>query len=128
MITPNEPDAAGNSPAAPADAATPDFPNSRRVYVEGSLYPEVRVPMREISLTPTKSFNGEIEENEPVRVYDASGPWGDPDFQGDVTKGLPALRREWIAARQDVEAYEGRAVKPMDNGYLSDRHAEYAST
>ena len=59
--------------------------------------------MREIELTPTKSFNGQIEVNEPVRVYDCSGPWGDPDFNGTVKKGLPALRRNWILKRGDVE-------------------------
>ncbi|MBL9153858.1 MAG: phosphomethylpyrimidine synthase ThiC [Verrucomicrobiales bacterium] len=131
MISPNDPAPASDPTLSDRRsnpvASEPDFPNSRRVYVAGTLYPEVRVPMREIDLSPTKSFNGTVETNEPVRVYDTSGPWGDPDYRGDVTQGLPALRRDWIAARQDVEPYEGRAVKPMDNGYLSDRHAEYAS-
>src|SRR6266496_2944252 len=68
------------------------LPNSRKVYVGGKIHPDIRVPFREISLAPTKSINGEIEVNEPVRVYDTSGPWGDPDFHGDVTQGLPALR------------------------------------
>ena len=54
------------------------MPNSQRVYVEGEIHPEVRVPFREISLAPTKDFNGQLEPNEPVRVYDCSGPWGDP--------------------------------------------------
>jgi len=103
------------------------LPNSRRVYVEGRLHPSVRVPMREITLSPTKAFNGTPEANEPVRVYDCSGPWGDPEFTGSVEEGLPALRAEWIQARGDVERYEGRAVKPQDNGYLSGKHAEYAS-
>jgi len=79
------------------------LPGSKRVYVEGKLHPGVRVPMREIELTPTKSFNGQIEANEPVRVYDCSGPWGDPDFKGTVEEGLPALRAKWIRARGDVE-------------------------
>ena len=48
-------------------------------------------------------MNGEIEINEPVRVYDTSGPWGDPDFHGDVTQGLPPLRAKWIRERGDVE-------------------------
>ena len=68
------------------------LPNSRRIYVKGELHPEIHVPFREISLAPTKSMNGEIEVNEPVRVYDTSGPWGDPDFHGDVEQGLPPLR------------------------------------
>jgi len=103
------------------------LPASSRVYVEGTLHPEVRVPMREIALSPTKGFNGRIETNDPVRVYDTSGPWGDPAYRGTAEQGLPALRAGWIEARGDVEAYDGRAVRPQDNGYLSATHAEYAS-
>ncbi|MDX6765664.1 MAG: phosphomethylpyrimidine synthase ThiC [Candidatus Methylacidiphilales bacterium] len=116
--------------AKPADTephSSTQLPNSTRVYVQGTLHPTVRVPMREIALSPTKSFNGEIEANEPVRVYDCSGPWGDPGFSGTSEEGLPALRAEWIRARGDVEEYEGREVKPQDNGYLSGKHAEFAS-
>ena len=54
------------------------LPNSKKVYVEGTLHKDVRVPMREIELAPTKSHTGRAEVNEPVRVYDCSGPWGDP--------------------------------------------------
>jgi phosphomethylpyrimidine synthase len=103
------------------------LPNSTKVYVSGTLHPDVRVPLREIALSPTKSFKGDLEPNEPVRVYDASGPWGDPTFKGEVTQGLPALRRDWILKRNDVAEYEGRTVHPRDNGYLSETHAEYAS-
>ena len=103
------------------------LPNSRKVYVTGTLHTDVRVPMREIELTDTKSFNGQMEKNAPMRVYDCSGPWGDVDFKGDVTQGLPALREQWIRARGDTAEYEGREVKPMDNGYLSGKHEEYAS-
>ncbi|HWL53495.1 MAG TPA: phosphomethylpyrimidine synthase ThiC [Chthoniobacteraceae bacterium] len=103
------------------------LPNSSRVYLEGKLHPEIRVPMREIELAPTKGFDGTPVPNEPVRVYDCSGPWGDPAFKGDVTEGLPALREPWIRARADVAPYEGRPVQPMDDGYLSGKHAEYAS-
>jgi phosphomethylpyrimidine synthase len=93
------------------------LPNSKKVYVAGQIHPDVRVPMREITLAPTKSFDGRTEANEPVRVYDTSGPWGDPAFNGTVQVGLPPLRREWILRRDDVEEYEGRVVKPQDNGY-----------
>ena len=103
------------------------LPASSRVYVEGVLHPEVRVPMREITLAPTKAFNGRIEENEPVRVYDTSGPWGDPAFKGTAEEGLPAVRSSWLEGRGDVVAYDGRPVLPQDNGYLSAVHAEYAS-
>jgi phosphomethylpyrimidine synthase len=116
---------------APKDSIEPhsseQLPASTRIYVPGRLHPEVRVPMREIALAPTKSFDGTVETNAPVRVYDCSGPWGDPEFRGSVEEGLPALRATWIRARGDVEEYEGREVKPQDNGYLSPRHAEYAS-
>src|SRR5687767_5528321 len=102
------------------------LPNSTRVYVEGTL-PGVRVPMREIALSPTKTVSGAIEENAPVRVYDTSGPWGDPAFDGDVERGLPPLRADWIRRRGDVAEYDGREVKPQDNGYLSASHAQQAS-
>jgi len=103
------------------------LPASTRVYVSGCLHPDLRVPMREIALSPTKGFDGRLEPNEPVRVYDCSGPWGDPAFQGTVEEGLPPLRRDWILRRGDVAEYDGREVKPQDNGYLSRQHAEYAS-
>ena len=102
------------------------LPNSKRVYLPGKLHPEIRVPMREVELAPT-SFNDTVEPNEPVRMYDCSGPWGDPGFNGTSDEGLPALRANWIRARGDVVAYEGREVKPQDNGYLSGKLAEYAS-
>jgi phosphomethylpyrimidine synthase len=114
-----------------ASAETP-LPNSRKVYVAGKQHPDLRVPFREISLAPTKTMSGEIEVNEPVRVYDTSGPWGDPDLCAgldrtvDVNKGLPALRAKWIRDRGDVEEIEGRAVTPIDDGYLSEKHAASA--
>ena len=103
------------------------LPNSTRIYVGGSLHPSLRVPMREIALSPTKAFSGALEANEPVRVYDTSGPWGDPAFHGNVEEGLPALRREWILSRGDVEEYVGRDIAPQDNGYLSASHAQQSS-
>jgi phosphomethylpyrimidine synthase len=79
------------------------LPNSTRVYVQGNLHPALRVPFREVKLSPTKSINNRIEDNAPVRVYDCSGPWGDPGFAGNVEHGLPGLRQQWIAARGDIE-------------------------
>jgi len=61
-----------------------------------------------------------------VRVYDTSGPWGDPDFHGDVTQGLPPLRAKWIRDRGDVEECDGRKVQPIDDGWLSEAHAAHA--
>ena len=101
------------------------LPNSRKVFVEGKQR-GVRVPFREIALHPTKNFNGALEENDAVRVYDTSGAWGDPAVRCDVREGLTALRREWITSRGDVEEYEGRKVKPEDNGYLTAGAEEYA--
>ncbi len=77
---------------------------SRKIHVG-----ERRVAMREIALE-----GGEP----PVRVYDTSGPYTDPEVRIDIHKGLPALRREWQLARGDVEEYEPREVKPEDNGQL----------
>lgn len=90
------------------------FPNSRKVYVEGSR-PDVRVAMREIALSPSDTYQGMVD-NEPVRVYDTSGPYTDTEVKTDITKGLPPHRLNWILEREDVEFYEGREIKPEDNG------------
>lgn len=98
------------------------FPNSERVYITGSR-PDIKVPMREIKLSPTTLPNGAGElPNDPVRVYDTAGAWGEASYHGDVTKGLPRMREAWIRERGDVEEYEGREVKPQDDGYLSEVH------
>jgi len=81
------------------------FPASRKVYVEGSR-PDIRVPFREVALTPTAGRLG-LEANPPIRLYDTSGPYTDPDVSLDVRHGLPALRRPWILERGDVEEYQG---------------------
>ncbi len=78
-------------------------PRSTKIYLPGRLHPELRVPFRQIALSPTQSFSGKLEPNEPVRVYDCSGPWGDTSFHGDVQHGLPPLRRDWVLRRGDVE-------------------------
>ncbi len=91
------------------------FDGSKKVYVEGTR-PDILVPMREIQLSPTTGSFGE-ENNAPVRVYDTSGPYTDPTYKVDITKGLPALRSAWIKERGDVEEYEGRTIKPEDNGF-----------
>ncbi|QYY36166.1 phosphomethylpyrimidine synthase ThiC [Ruficoccus sp. ZRK36] len=101
------------------------FPKSTRVVINGSRE-DIRVPMREIELSPTRLPDGTLEQNAPIRVYDTAGPWGDPEFHGDVTKGLPEIRAAWIDERGDTEAYGGREVRPEDDGYLSDVHAEKA--
>ncbi len=83
------------------------LPASTKVYVPGEIHGDIRVPMREIALT-----NGES-----VTLYDTSGPYTDPKADIDVRKGLPEVRRGWITGRNDVETYEGRELKPLDNGY-----------
>src|ERR1700676_4340565 len=115
---------ASGNPENPVNPVKEGLPNSRKVYVNGEMHSQIRVPFREINLAPTKTMSGEIEVNEPVRVYDTSGPWGDADFAGDVEQGLPPLRVRWILQRGDVEGGSGRAVTPQDNGYLSDVHAK----
>ena len=82
--------------------------------------------MREVSLSPTRSPDGSLQENEAVRIYDTSGPWGDPDFHGDCRRGLPLLREAWVKERGDVEEYVGRKVRPEDDGYLSESLAARA--
>jgi phosphomethylpyrimidine synthase len=115
---------AGAAKVGGGDAAAPaQFPASQRIYAGGD---NLRVPFREITLQPTRLPDGRVERNESVRVYDTSGPWGDPSFAGDVRAGLPALRREWILARGDVQEYEGREVLPQDDGYLTAGAAEFA--
>src|SRR6266699_3383031 len=117
---------AGNSADSVNSVENP-LPNSEKIFVAGKLHPDIRVPFREITLAPTKTMNGGIEVNEPVRVYDTSGPWGDPSVTLDPVQGLPALRRDWILARGDVETVAGREVKPIDDGYLSDKHSAIAA-
>ncbi|MCX7878526.1 MAG: phosphomethylpyrimidine synthase ThiC [Ignavibacteria bacterium] len=103
------------------------YPNSKRVYVSGEIHKEVMVPFREIYQSDTKLPDGTYEKNEPLRVYDTSGPWGDDNLKPDLNKGLVPLRLEWIKSRGDVEEYEGREVKPEDNGYLTKGYESYAS-
>ena len=84
------------------------FPASEKVYKEGSQ-PSIRVPFRQVTLTPTTGRFGQ-EENAPLDIYDTSGPYSDPNASLDLRQGLPAQRREWIMARGDVEEYDGYGV------------------
>ena len=88
------------------------LPASRKVYKSGTLHPYVRVPMREISVHPT---SGE----QPVTVYDSSGPYTDPNVKIDIAKGLSRHRENWLEAAGDVARYEGRHIKPEDNGFVT---------
>jgi phosphomethylpyrimidine synthase len=105
-----------NKPIATAElkpaVTTGPLPSSRKIFVTSDEAPDVRVPLREIVLS-----EGAGEPN--LSVYDTSGPYTDPAVTIDVNKGLPRNRTAWILERGDVEAYEGRAVKPVDNGNVS---------
>ena len=85
------------------------LPASRKVHIAGDVHPQIRVAMREIDLS-------EAANEPPLRVYDASGPYTDPEATIDIHHGLGEIRRDWILARGDVEAYQGRDIKPEDNG------------
>jgi len=78
------------------------FPNSTRIYIQGSR-DDIRVPMREIQLSPTliggSKAEPQFEENEAIPVYDTSGPYGDPEVAIDVEKGIAKIRSAWIAGR-----------------------------
>jgi phosphomethylpyrimidine synthase len=104
------------------------LPKSKKVYVNGKINKDIKVPFREIELNPTRLPDGKLEENPPLVVYDTSGLWGDDDTKCEVKKGLPPLRLKWIKERNDVEEYEGRVINPLDNGYDSDDEAEKAKT
>ncbi|HEY3324785.1 MAG TPA: phosphomethylpyrimidine synthase ThiC [Planctomycetota bacterium] len=87
---------------------TGPFPASRKIYVSGEMHPGVRVPMREILLTPTKSHvPGKPDlQNAPAVVYDTSGPYTEEGFALDIRRGVPALRTDWIASRGDCQQLE----------------------
>ena len=92
------------------DVTTGPLEGSRRSYVAGARLGEVRVPFRDVDLHPSAN-------EPPVRLYDTSGPYTDPDAAIDIDAGLPRIREAWIEARGDTELYDGRSVKPEDNGF-----------
>ncbi|MCR5453394.1 MAG: phosphomethylpyrimidine synthase, partial [Bacteroidales bacterium] len=83
------------------------YPSSEKIYMQGNMYPDVKVGMRKITLTPTvtvdKDGNKKFEENDPVVVYDTSGAFGDANQTVDLKKGLPRMREPWILKRGGVE-------------------------
>ncbi|MFL2859338.1 MAG: phosphomethylpyrimidine synthase ThiC [Pontiellaceae bacterium] len=98
-----------------------NYPNSRKIYVTGSDS-SIRVPMREIKLSDTKKTDDTVNENEPIIVYDTSGPSTDPNINIDLNKGLPKLRQKWIEERSDTEIYESRGYQPGDDGLRQDQN------
>lgn len=97
-----------------------NFSGSHKVYVEGTRS-DIKVPMREITLTPTNDTTS-ITENPPIRVYDTSGPYTDEHCSINIREGLPPLRRDWILEREDVKEYSGRSIKPEDNGFKKENN------
>jgi len=111
----------------------PVSPNSKKIYVAGSIHKEIRVPFREITLTgqTPHSENGgngngskDQEPKESILVYDTSGPYTDPNVEINPYRGLRPIRAKWISDRNDVEAYAGRAILPVDNGYKREDQGE----
>src|SRR6266446_2932486 len=95
---------------------TGPLPSSRKIFVTPDEAPDVRVPLREIILS-----EGAGEPNLPV--YDTSGPYTDPTVTIDVNAGLKRARIEWVKERGGVEEYQGREIKPEDNGNVGASHA-----
>jgi phosphomethylpyrimidine synthase len=101
----------------------PISPKSKKVYVSGTLHPGIKVPFREISLSPSTTVrvngngNGRHNDESSLIVYDTSGPYTDPDTKIDIREGLKPIRLPWIEGRGDVEYYGGRKIEPKDDGY-----------
>src|SRR6202040_1701477 len=109
-----------NKPLSEADFGTPKvttgpIAGSRKVYAAPEAAPELRVPLREI---PLSEGSGE----EPLRVYDPSGVYTDNDVAIDVETGLKRTRVDWVRERGGIEDYDGRPIKPVDNGNVSGKH------
>ncbi len=91
---------------------TKPFPNSKKIYVKGNIYPQINVAMREVSLDDTlDSFTGKKTPNQPVTIYDTSGPYTDPLEKIDVHKGIKRIREQWVMDRGDVEELDNFSSK-----------------
>ena len=103
----------------------PISPKSKKVYVSGTLFPDIKVPFREISLSPSTTISGNGNSNghhkegdeSSILVYDTSGPYTDPKAIIDIREGLEPIRLPWIKDREDVEYYDARTIMPKDDGY-----------
>lgn len=89
------------------------YPSSSKLYISGTVHPEIKVPMRIVSLTNTTTLS----------LYDTSGPYTDPQIPIDLMKGLPDIRSSWVKARQDTEHYNARPLNPLDNGYSDSKQS-----
>lgn len=109
-----------NKLVAPNDLVAPKvttgaLPASRKVFARPDAAPDLHVPLREIVLS-------EASGEPPLPVYDTSGPYTDESVTIDVEKGLSRTRVEWVRERGGVESYDGRPIKPVDNGNVSGKH------
>ena len=109
-----------NKPVSPADLVTPKVTTgpicgSRKIYTTPEADADLRVPFREIALDPSA-------KEPPVRVYDSSGIYTDDNSGIDVEQGLKRVRAEWVKERGGVEEYQGRPIKPVDNGNVTGKH------
>src|SRR3954451_20281573 len=109
-----------NKPVSAADLVTPkattgQIIGSRKIYTTPEAASDLRVPFREIALDPSA-------KEPPIRVYDSSGIYTDDNSGIDVEQGLKRIRAEWVRERGGVEEYEGRPIKPVDNGNVSGKH------
>ncbi|HEY1073866.1 MAG TPA: phosphomethylpyrimidine synthase ThiC, partial [Brevundimonas sp.] len=87
-----------------------------KVYVAGELFPDIRVPFREVAVHPSAN-------EPPVTMYDSSGPYTDPAVTIDIKKGLPRVKSSWQLDRGDIApVLNPREVKPEDNGHASGKH------
>ena len=95
---------------------TGERPGSRKVYQPGVLWPDIRVPFREVAVHPSAG-------EPPVTIYDPSGPYTDPQAKIDIDHGLTRVREPWVVSRGDIEVVENpREVKPEDNGFARGAH------
>src|SRR5580693_6686183 len=109
-----------NKPLSDSDLATPKvttgpIAGSRKIHSVPEAAPDLRVPLREIALSKEAG-------EPPLPVYDTSGPYTDNDAVIDVEHGLKRVRAEWVRERGGIEEYEGRPLKPIDNGNVSGKH------
>ena len=100
------------SAGRPESVTTGPIPGSRKLYASPACAPDMHVPVREIPLDPACG-------EEPLRVYDPSGPYTEANPHIDLSAGLPPIRESWVAGRSGLETYSGRAIKDEDNGHVS---------
>ncbi|RXP59420.1 phosphomethylpyrimidine synthase ThiC [Lutibacter sp. HS1-25] len=101
------------------------FPNSKKIYVSGKIHPQLKVAMREISLSDTvDSLNGTRTKNEPVTVYDTSGPYTDPNKNIDIHQGIERIKESWVLDRGDVEQLDAFSSE-YSNQRLNDKSLDH---